>query len=118
MERPFDYIGLHSDTYHPNPHHLVKATSPTFYYSYDALGGHTVTVTGWFAPTYWERKDIEEVVAQRFELQAEYCQHEHDCCGRFYADAGKVIEVIEGVRDEHGDESQLVLIRQSFVQNV
>jgi hypothetical protein len=116
MERPFDYPGRHSDIVAPDPYDLKKANDTAFHYAFDHYGGNTVRVTGWFAPEWWTRDDIENVVDEKFPY--EQCYHAHDCCGHHYSSGGDVIDVIENVRDDNGEPAHLVLVRVKYVQNV
>lgn len=116
MERPFDYPGSTSDIIAADPYDLKRANDSAFHYEFDHYGGNVVRVTGWFAPEWWTREDIENVVAQRFP--AEHCTHEHDCCGHYYPYAGRVIDVVEYVRDDNDSPAHLVLVRINYVQNV
>lgn len=116
MERPFDYPGSSSDIVSPEPHHLVRSEhTQRVHHQYGEIGEYATTYTLYFAPDWWTEEEIKAVVANRFE--AERCYHSHDCCGRFYAGRGRVVDIQNG-RDEHGDKAQLVLIRIDYAQNV
>jgi hypothetical protein len=116
MERPFDYVGRHSDIYRPDENDLRPANGSTFHYGYDACGGNSVTVTGWLAPEEWSDEDIREIVSLRFP--AEFCHHEYDCCGKYYPEQGQVIAIEHDVRNQYGDRCHLVMVLIRYVQNV
>jgi len=55
--------------------------------------------------------DMDEWV--RDEFPAERCQHEYDCCGRFYPDTGTWLDANETCED-----GRLVIIKQNWRMNV
>lgn len=116
MERPFDYPHSSSDIVSPDVYDLKRANDSAFNLEFERFGGHIVRVTGWYAPDWWDRKDIEDVVAEKFPN--EHCYHGHDCCGHYYPEAGKVLDVIENINDDEGRKAHLVLIRIRYTQNV
>lgn len=116
MERPFDYPGRHSDIVAPEPHQMVRAEGAgEIRLLHGDIGEYATTVRPYYVPDWWDAADIDAVVEERFK--AERCQHEHDCCGHYYAGRGKVI-MISDATDEHGDKCKLVLVRVYHALNV
>jgi hypothetical protein len=115
MERPFDYVGSQSDIVYPQPHHLVRASAESIRSYSGDLGEYITTITLYYAPSWWDAADIDEVVSERFE--PEHCQHSHDCCGRYYAGRGKVVAIWDDV-DDNGDTAKAVLVRIRYTQNI
>lgn len=116
MERPFDYPGRHSDIVSPDPYHMVRAEGRgEISIVTGELGEYVTRITPWFAPDWWTAEDIASVVADKFE--AERCYHEHDCCGHYYAGRGRVISITDST-DDLGLSSKLVLVEVRYTQNI
>ena len=116
MERPFDYPGSQSDIVSPDPYHMVRAESCGEISVTTGEHGECVTrITPWFVPDWWDAEDIASVVADKFEAQ--HCYHEHDCCGHFYPGRGRVISISDST-DDDGDRAKLVLVEVRYTLNI
>ena len=115
MERPFDTPDMVEPTGF-DPYQLTKAETKPMVREYDDYGGHTTVWSLWFAPEWWTPEQIRQAVS--FHLPAEHCQHSYDCCGRYYGNRGRVLDIDPHARDDNGDLAQAVLVRRDYVQNV
>lgn len=59
-------------------------------YQYDSLGGCNVTYFIVEAP---DTDAVYERLAD-IGIKAEHCQHEYDCCGHWYGDSPKILQVL------------------------
>lgn len=115
MERPFDYPGMSEPTGF-EPHQMRRSADNSIHHNYDDCGGNAFVITLWFAPDWWTDQEVSRAVA--YLMPPEHCSHSHDCCGRYYARAGRVLSIADGHRDDHGDKCRLVIVGTRFVQNV
>ena len=115
MERPFDCPGMAEPTGF-DPHQLRRKEGFSLCHTYDAFGGVADHVTMWFAPDWWTDDEVKQAIA--WALPPERCYHEHDCCGHYYSNGGRVLHIKDGVRDDEGDKARAVIVLTSYTQNV
>ena len=116
MERPFDYTGRDSDTTAPDEHDMKRAGDSVWSYRYDACGGNQIYVTGWYVPDWWTDADIHRIACEKFPR--EHCQHSYDCCGKYYSNGARVIDIMHNMTDNNDERAHLVLIKTTYTQNV
>jgi hypothetical protein len=107
MERPFDYPGRHSEAVY-----RIQTRIGGFE-THDEDGcGYTSYVLYQFTAL----ADDAEIEEKLLELHpAQHCTHDYDCCGRTYPQRLTWSHVS---RLDYGPDTQLVLVRQRWVQNV
>lgn len=77
----------------------------------DHCGPVTHRVTAYFVPKDATEQAVKDAI--RYWMPAEYCQHEHDCCGRFYPNAGQLIA------RTYGDEGRdVIFVLRTHIMNV
>lgn len=115
MERPFDTTGNVMEPTGFDYYKLRKGTNRLNHCGGDG-GASILSVFFCYAPDWWTNEEVTQAV--RFHYPSEHFQHSYDCCGRMYARTAHVVEIIDGHIDPEGDKGRLVIVRQSFIQNV
>lgn len=112
QERPFDYPGSTSE-----PHYevykfifanVVQDDSGESYDRYTLLRFSRLA----------DDVEIAEVIRDQFPSTR--CQHEHDCCGNFYAGTATWdrVDRIDKWSDPEAEYNQPVLVKQGFSANI
>jgi len=77
------------------------------------VNGETVhRVTAWKVPSDATEEQVKE--AMHYWIEAEYCQHDHDCCGNYYAGTPQLL----GGRTYWDNDTEVVFVLQTDTLNV
>lgn len=77
----------------------------------DACGPVSHTVKAYYVPRDATEKAVKEAIG--YWLPREFCQHEHDCCGRYYPDEGQLI-----ARTYADDGQDVIFVLRTYTMNV
>jgi hypothetical protein len=77
----------------------------------DAGGPVSHTVKAYYVPRDATEKAVKDAI--RYWLPREFCQHEYDCCGRYYPDEGQLIG-----RTYADDGRDVVFVLRTYIMNV
>ena len=77
----------------------------------DACGPVSHTVKAYYVPRDATERAVKDAI--RYWLPREFCQHEYDCCGRYYPNEGELIG-----RTYADDGRDVVFVLRTYIMNV
>lgn len=86
-------------------------TDPNFITFFRQENDEGTSYTDWWVlevPEGWSDDDVADYVDDRFAR--ERCEHEHDCCGHYYAQ--------RGIWSWHDRRARKIVISQSYNRNI
>jgi hypothetical protein len=100
-----------SDDFDDEPFKLEPATIWSLDVEVNSGGPVIHKVSAYFVPS--SADDSEVKAAINYWFPTEYCHHDHDCCGNFYAREGRMIDRTYG-----NDGKDVVIVMQTHEMNV
>lgn len=93
------------------PFELEPATVWDLSVDVDAGGPVKHVVSAYYVPVKASDAEVKEAIL--YWLPTEYCQHEHDCCGQWYAREGDLISRTYGT-----DTQDIIFVLRTHTMNV